>query len=71
MRFEDLPFNQNAAITKDILPALLIQLLQEVGLMRGDLHSGEEKTRGYQTEVTRLFQAESTEITIRNRPYFH
>lgn len=46
MRFEDLPFNQNAAITKDILPALLVQLLQEVGLVRGDLHAGGKKTRG-------------------------
>lgn len=39
MRFEDLPFHQNAAVTEDVLPALLVQLLQEVGLVRGDLHS--------------------------------
>lgn len=68
MRFEDLPFHQNAAVTEDVLPALLIQLLQEVGLVRGDLHSGEEKTWGYQTKVTWLFPAASTEITIRNLP---
>lgn len=71
MRFEDLAFNQDAAVTKDVLPALLIQLLQEVGLVGGDLHSGDEKTRGYQTEATRLFPADSTETTIRSLPRFH
>ena len=45
MGFEDLPFNQNTAVAEYILPALLIQLLQEVRLMRGDLHSREEKTQ--------------------------
>jgi hypothetical protein len=59
MCFEDFSFNKNTAVTKYILPALLIELLQEVRLMGGDLHSAGE--RHMVTE-----KDESTKIVIRS-----